>query len=260
MNRGKLLMCLSICLMTFLASTNSYAGSVTDIVGGWRLINQPGTNSVFTFTSSGQYFNAEDQVPPGTPGGQNGMERGTYAWNPSTGSLQYSTLVNTNGQWGLSSAANPITALVNGNTLTFSGGSTFSRLISSTNPLVGSWTFGDRMVLSFAADGTYFHAEDQAPPGSPGGQNGMERGTYTWNPLTGAFSRTTLVDTNGQWGLSSSSITTVQVDGNVLRVFDTVEGVFELNRVVAVPLPPGLSLMLGGLGMFWVFAKRSRKG
>jgi hypothetical protein len=244
-------------MMTCLASASSYAASVTDIIGGWRLTSEPGVNAVFTFTSDGKYFVAED-VFPAIPGVQNGMERGTYAWNPGTGVFQYSTLVDTNGQGGLTGTPAGITLAINGNIMTSSDGASLSRLISSTNPLVGSWTIGNA-VVSFRGNGEYFMAEDQVPPGTPGGQNGMERGTYTWNPLTGAFSSTALVDTNGEWGLSHPrSAFNVQVNGNVLRLVDGQE-VYDLDRVVAIPLPPGISLMLGGLGMFWVFSKRSRK-
>ncbi|MCA4904860.1 MAG: hypothetical protein INH10_19680, partial [Rhodocyclaceae bacterium] len=221
-----------------------------DIVGGWRLIDQPGKNAVITFTASGQYFLAEDQLFPGTPGGQNGMERGTYAWNSSTGSFQSSTLVDTNGEWGLSDTADPIvSAVISADTLTLSDGSKFSRLISSTNPLVGSWQV-DQAVISFAADGAYFIAEDSA--GTPGGQNGMERGTYTWNPLTGAFSSTTLVDTNGEWGLSHPPfVTNVQVNGDVLSLIDTA-GVDVLERAVAGNLArlesDDFTPVVGGIG------------
>jgi hypothetical protein len=44
----------------------------------------------------------------------------------------------------------------------------------------------------------------------------MERGTYTWDPVTGAFSHTTIEDTNGDWGLSDSQINSVTVKGNVI--------------------------------------------
>jgi hypothetical protein len=255
MSQGKLLVCLSISLMTFLAPMSSYAASVTDIIGGWRLLTEPGTNAVFTFTSDGRYFVAED-VPPGTPGVQNGMELGTYAWNPVTGIFQYSTLVDTNGEGGLTGTPAGMTLAINGNTMTSSNGGVLSRLISATNPLVGSWSLDDS-ILSFAPDGAYFLSTGETPSGA--GQRGMERGTYAWDPVTGAISYTTLVNTDGDFGFSNDRVARFVVDGNVLRGFDVDGEQYQLDRVVAIPLPPGIVLMLGGVGMLGALARRSRK-
>lgn len=43
--------------------------------------------------------------------------------------------------------------------------------------------------------------EDGNPLPDPSGQDGLEKGTYTWTSVTGAFSTNTAVNTNGEWGL-----------------------------------------------------------
>ena len=77
--------------------------------------------------------------------------------------------------------------------------------------IVGAWQFGNGApgasgLLVFQANGIYFHAED-IDSTEPSESDGMERGTYTWNSGSGAFSATTPVDTNGEIGLSHPSAT-----------------------------------------------------
>jgi Ca2+-binding RTX toxin-like protein len=92
-------------------------------------------------------------------------------------------------------------------------------------PIVGNWYLtdpesGGTAVVSFGAEGTYMHAED-GEDDPPWGQDGMESGTYTWNAATGAFDVITLVDNNGEWGLSHpAGNVTVQIKGNTLTYKD----------------------------------------
>jgi hypothetical protein len=73
---------------------------------------------------------------------------------------------------------------------------------------LGSWfaqnIFGPNFVVFTAmADGTFVISEDGSS--DPTGRDGMERGIYTWNPATGAFTATVQVDTNGQNGISHAT-------------------------------------------------------
>ena len=87
--------------------------------------------------------------------------------------------------------------------------------MTGTSPIVGAWSFGNAAladssgVVVFLPNGVYFEAEDgESSPvtGDPRGHDGIEHGTYAWNPTTGltTSSRTPApyVDTNGEWGLS----------------------------------------------------------
>jgi hypothetical protein len=97
-------------------------------------------------------------------------------------------------------------------------------LPTHASPIVGGW-YGTHLgqadstaVITFLADGSYWMAEDGSSVLDPSGQDGMERGTYTWNPLTSAFSSTTLVDTSGQWGLSHSGLTSIGISGDTMTI------------------------------------------
>jgi Ca2+-binding RTX toxin-like protein len=181
------------------------------LVGSWFVTDEGEAHStaVVTFLANGTYLFAEDGDPTADPSGQDGMERGTYTWNPVTGAFTSTTSVNTNGEWGLSHS--PFTNIrVDSNSMFVSGDGDviFTRVASDTNPLVGGWTASDAgeagstVAITFLENGTHLLAEDGNSSTDPTGQDGMERGTYTWNPATGAFSYSTDVNTNGEWGLS----------------------------------------------------------
>jgi hypothetical protein len=85
----------------------------------------------------------------------------------------------------------------------------------------------------------------------------MERGTYTWDAGTGAFTATTLVDTNGTAGLSNpTGSVTITVSGDTLTYTNlTGPAPGTAQRVVAAPLAPtmvvGMSHKIhGGSGPF----------
>ena len=188
-------------------------------VGGWLL---PGVDNpvVVTLTRDNKVVLAETGIADAT--GQSGMESGTYSVNPSTGALAASLVRDTNGDWGLSHAG-PMVASLQGNTLVVTSDevSVLSRVTSATNPIVGSWYFeggGDTGVITFLADGRYMFAQDGPPSG--GGMPGMERGTYTWNQQTGAFTATTIINTDGEWGLSNGVPAFVTVNGNTMTFSD----------------------------------------
>jgi hypothetical protein len=213
------------------------ASSMCGIVGAWFAVDDPG---VITFMRDGKYFLAQAGtggaigIPDAT--GQPGMERGTFAINPTTAAFTVSVIRDTNGDWGLSHSG-AMTMTVNGNSLIHTdspapGPITLTRVTSTTNPIVGSWYFDDGTdfaVITFTADGKYLFAQDGPPSG--GGNPGMEYGTYTWNPATGAFTSTTVVNTDGEWGLSNGYPAVITVEGNTMTFSDD-NSVFK--RVVPV--------------------------
>ena len=76
--------------------------------------------------------------------------------------------------------------------------------------VVGAWYFGDTRsddsgVVVFLDNGYYFHIVNATPGDAPAGFDGFERGTYGWNPATGAFTATTLYNGDGDLGLSDLS-------------------------------------------------------
>jgi hypothetical protein len=79
--------------------------------------------------------------------------------------------------------------------------------------IVGSWypdpsknaiPAGLMLVFTFFADGTYVLADNgNTTAADPNGQPGIEVGSYTYNPASGAFSTSCpRINSNGEWGLS----------------------------------------------------------
>jgi hypothetical protein len=105
--------------------------------------------------------------------------------------------------------------------------------------IVGAWYFGDTRsddsgVVVFLDSGYYFHIVNAEPIEAPGGYDGFERGTYTWNATTGAFTATTVYNGDGDLGLSGLSGVgglKATVNGDTLCV-ELPGEVVTLNRVI----------------------------
>jgi hypothetical protein len=210
----------------------------TSIVGAWVFPQSAGDPTVVVFLADGTYFNIESGLAEADAA--DGFERGRYSWDPQTQAFAVDTLVDTNGATGLSGING-----VNGTTLAVSGANitvTFpawacvppdpcmhqgTRVAISPGSLTGAFYAGDltqadtSIVIALLNDGTYYFAED-GPIDDPDGIDGIERGTWTWNAVTGDFSFSTTLDTNGQWGLNSGAVPgsgtrTVQLTPDQLR-------------------------------------------
>ncbi|NNM31340.1 MAG: hypothetical protein HKO57_17645 [Akkermansiaceae bacterium] len=127
----------------------------------------------------------------------------------------------------------------------------FTILDREPEEIVGAWQFGDGNanvsgVLVFQEDGTYFHAEDGDD--QPGDPDGMERGTYTWDDISGILTATQNVDTNGGLGLSLPvGMFTAFIDGSTMTLADA-EQTDILHRVASVtsPIEGGWRICDGG--------------
>lgn len=204
------------------------------IVGSWfiRDAGESKGDAVLTFLANGTYLMAEDGNRTLDPSGKDGMERGTYTWNPKTNAFSSKTLVDTTGEWGLSDGSIRKIS-VSGNTLTLAG-LKLKRITSATNTLVGTWYLKEGRgyaAVTFLTSGEYFMVQDGKA--GFGGKTGVERGTYQWNPTTKAFTSKVRLDTNGTWGFSDNHKRTITLSGNRLTMKVSGEGKFTLSRVVA---------------------------
>lgn len=200
------------------------------IIGAWSSAYD---RWVLVFLSDGTYL----QMGRATDderfdGGEDGWERGTYAWDPTTGDVQVVTQQDANGSIGLSflNGLQGVRFRITGNTATVTiPGDTdeqLTRLVGTAGTLVGAWEIpsgtpgAGKQAVVFLPDGTYFQAQagDPAAPlteSSP--VNGMEMGTFTWDAATGAFRVQTVLDTNGGDGLSGLDATaTARITGDGL--------------------------------------------
>ena len=212
--------------------------SAQSIVGAWLIRNagKAKSDAVVTFLANGTYTMAEDGNRTADPSGKDGMERGTYRWNPATGAFSSRTLVDTTGEWGFSHSDFKSASVTNTKlTMVASDGSfDLSRVTSKRPGIVGSWYLkqsGGYGVATFLADGTYFMVQDG--PRGGGGKTGMEFGTYKWNPITRSFTRKILLDSNGTWGFSDPQEVSIEISGNKMTMTGQGEGKFTVSRVVA---------------------------
>ncbi|MEK7328220.1 MAG: hypothetical protein AAB217_23495 [Chloroflexota bacterium] len=226
---------------TTIACTGAGTGS---IVGTWSFspANNPANDLlVATFFANGTYMIADDGDPADPTPGQDGMERGTYTWNATTGAFTATPTVDTDGQRGLSHPPSNVCVKVNGDSLTYTDSGaveTVTRILDgAANDILGTWTIGDTTtadnlaVITFFSDGTYVDAEDNNNALS--GPDGMERGTYTWNAGNHAFAIITVTaNTNGDIGLADSpTCNDIQVSGNVMTITCVGKPPFTLNRI-----------------------------
>jgi hypothetical protein len=142
-------------------------------------------------------------------GGNTVFSHGTYRWNKTTTELVFEGVASGNPFL----STNYIQFSHDGDLLMRNDGNgwgdillTFSKLASTTNPLVGGWggiIGGDVVVFAFT-DTHYFHGQNGHDvfdgSGKLTGTSGAEYGTYS-NSNSG-FTVNTLADTNLQWGFS----------------------------------------------------------
>ncbi len=213
------------CLFT--AQAQDAPATPPKIVSGWKL---NGGDTVITFLFDGTYYFVDGY------GARPGMERGIFEWDDGSGAFTSEALVDTNGDAGLSHPIGATSIAINGNTLTYTvageGSFTFSRITDGAQPAVGSWFLPEeKCMLTLLADGSYYFCQEKND--APDGHDGIERGTYLWNPVTKAFTGTPSVDTSGDTGLSHQLPgVTMDLAGNRMTITEGTEQ-FLLRRVNA---------------------------
>jgi hypothetical protein len=181
----------------------------TTIAGSWGL-GRPSlmTFEVLTFYTNGLYVHWTTNSPD-APGLQ-GAEFGLYSYTASNHSLSVQSLRDDNGNAGLTTAIyqlRQLSAYVMGDTLILkrpgSGSQQLARVKDSSNPIVGGWgtlaSGTDWGVVTLYANGYWINWET-AGDGDP---EGVEYGTYTYNPVTKDFITRPIVDANGHKGLAN---------------------------------------------------------
>ena len=243
-------------LATLVAVVVAAPVAAQSIVGAW-FSDTPGRqpSSVSVFLPNGYYYNIENALPSEAPASVAGFERGAYTWNPAMGAFTATTLRDTNGETGLSALGGVpgVRVALDGNVaavLAPNGAmvATATR-VAGASPIVGAWFFGDASApdrsaaLIFLPNDVYFFAQDGDPTADPSGSDGIEIGTYAWDPWSGALASSragaTYVDTNGGWGLSNAGAVTVRVSPDSLTAtLTTSGGTTILSRVGAANAAP----------------------
>jgi len=203
-------------LFSLLSASQAWA---QDIVGAWtRGDTTKEGSSVIVFFADGYFVEIEHARAVDAPVSISGVEQGKYTWNPVTGALTITIVLDRNGNAGVGrlSSRSGVTLNLSGDTATLSapgfGTETLAR-VTGANPIVGDWHAGyiddagqyqTSEVVVFLPNGVYFEAifyED----GTDGGAR-IEHGTYSWNPTTLLFDSdqtcAPCLDTNSYAGLS----------------------------------------------------------
>ena len=107
---------------------------------------------------------------------------------------------------------------------------------AASSAIVGSWYAIDKsgsLLFTFLSNGTYLLKDTGDSAADPSGHSGMELGTYTWDAGTGALAHKTLIDTDGEWGLSHAIVSSIKVSGGTLTMSLVGEDEVSLTKVAA---------------------------
>ncbi len=229
---------------------------LNQLAGTW--VFAPGSEEkiVFRFNKTGDYIMGE--YAPEDDSGGSGIERGTIAWEPTTGEITADNFsVDTNGEWGLSHPYDEklFLALEGENTLlvTIKEGDEqevlrLSRVQASSNDIGGLWAkddgtnFGKQQFIFFAT-GQYMMLDPVGDEDEVGcGEPGLELGSYLFSNNQLSFSNI-VEDTNGCAGVhddedDSYGVFTTTLDNANGKLTAEADGdTFSLYREGVAPTP-----------------------
>jgi hypothetical protein len=170
-----------------------------------------------------------------------GMERGTYTWDSNTNAFSANVLVDTNGDFGISSLEGlSVTFTPTNDTLVVQvdgedDSTVLSRLssvpeVAVNRSIEGAWSLGMTSLLVFPGNGIYYNSTHIVDDLNP--QTGMERGSFALNPESFAFDATPTVDTNADAGVSGGQFGfKTAVHDDRLFLYRDDDTLFEFSRV-----------------------------
>ena len=207
------------------------AGSTgQSIVGTWLPENISWTE-VDSELPDGTYLHGV--YAPNYPGDPDvGIDVCSYTYTQSTGLVTfYPDSINTNGDWGNTTTNSGVVESISSTNVTFKfngqSPSTSSRLLTNTDPLMGTWVdygadFNGKVSgeITFLPGGYVMFIILDGPTTS-GGLQGIDYGTYTFNKNSGMLSCTIIASTTGNWGAPLGNSTwnlTFSGNGNIIVI------------------------------------------
>jgi hypothetical protein len=173
------------------------------LIGAWQFGSESwyrGVTSIITVLDASHYVTIE----PVAGSCSGAVQFGTFIWDPLYSDLFDMTFSgSTPGACGYFNGAHSSVDLRirDGEMILGLGADKVSgaKILSTENSILGSWVAQNigaanaTFVLTFLPDGTYFIAANGDELTDPSGQDGYEKGTYTWNGATGAITTSILV-------------------------------------------------------------------
>jgi hypothetical protein len=218
-----------------------WTGTGASMVGGWGTGHYTDHECVgseymsLTFYPNGYYIHWEADDPSESDDNGGGVEYGTYTYDSSSQKLFVSPILDENGCIGLSEDGEQTIGQVevSGDTLTvYDNGvaeCTFERVRDGSSSIVGGWGSGystdpsdPDSTVTIYPNGYYIYWDD----------DGVEYGTYTYDPSSQEFIATPILDENGFNGPSKDGEQTIwraEVSEDTLTIYDNdvVECIFE---------------------------------
>jgi hypothetical protein len=182
----------------YLAGTNIYddqdfpiVNSV--VVGAWTVDNPASAaGSLLVFNGDGTYTQTDIEEQGETPVtyATTGLEYGSYTYDNVAGVLALSALADTNGDAGLSGItlnitvnnSNELNVTFYDNELDEQVDIVLSRVTDSATEISGAW-----QQCNIDANAVFFDSGVFVNIATSGGLSDVERGSYTWDPITQGF-------------------------------------------------------------------------
>jgi len=164
------------------------------VIGAWRITNGAAFNYLVLFNDK-TFLYAENDLTVQAP--ENGLEAGTYSYDPTSGKVTLNLTYDDNAPGNDSGAGDIGTPAVFDLALSAdktvlsitNAGLSFDAVdfTSGSSAIVGAWeinnsTTGEFEYLVLMPDGTFLYAENDPTVQAP--ENGLEVGTYTYDPGT----------------------------------------------------------------------------
>ena len=225
------------------SSSNALSGAYqnTTAAGNGQLV-------IAVFFENGEYVQAVHAGASGTAA--NGVERGLYTWDSSTGAFSVTPVVDTNGSsGGLSTFSGALDKSSSTLTLTPSGGSakTWSAVTNTSGGVAGAWyTSSDDSLIVLLSTGAYMYFETEGNTGITADDasisdwdwwNGFQDGLWSTSSGDLNFSSSGAVlgslsalDENGETGPDDGDSFSYTISGDTLTV-TTDEGDIVFTRV-----------------------------
>ncbi len=228
-----------MCILFFIYSCDNdddqEASRGESLIGVWGIVDG-GNFSYLTLLSNNTFLYAENDISV-TSNDENGLEVGTYAYDPESEEITFNIQYDDNAPGtdsGIGNIGTPVTmsaeVLDDDSRLSLLDGEiVFNKMeLTPAFPVIGVWSAVNGAEFSYLvllANNTFIHAEDDLS-GNSAAENGLEVGTFFYDPGTQEISFDITYDDNdpgndsgvGNIGANDAVSAVVSNEDNTLTV------------------------------------------